>query len=392
MPMQQSKVRLNFADGSAITSFISLKHVERFSDPLGLLEVSVRPPPEQYLDYRERLQKGELVALLVDDKPQASMVIHTVRKVISSAEGTGIDITCHSPIIQLFQSSPDPKSDRALKADAPLIDFVNEVVAPYGIGEVFAEKDTAAIKAKTGKGTNAADTPAKELKFAEARIQPNETAGSFLGRVITRLGVMMRMDPVGGGIYLTRPHYDQDPSYTVRCGPPGAGPAGDSFLDPIEVYDSNEQQHSFCEVVGEAVDKEDETSANIPQARVESSEINPDRPPYRATGALAHKPLFYTDKDSRDAKKSRSTAFLALGLKAETAFYVKGDTHGLVSREGTPWTIDTTGRVYIHSDGFDEIMWLSQRTWTLQKTRDGRGGQRTEHVWIPKGYLRLGEL
>lgn len=387
--LKNSSVEVTFDDGQAITSFASFSLTERFSDPLGSLSVTTTPAYGPLArEYYERTSKGRLVGVKVDGKPQAAMMVVTQRTKIGADGGLTIDLDCSTPLKQLWESTADLRLSKKLAADVPILDLVSEVVAPFGIGEVYAEDDIAVIRSKTGKGTKAKATKVAALKASEAQVQPNETNFQFIARIITRLGVMLRMDAANGAIYITAPHYDQAPLYTVKQAPPGAGPAGDLFFGEVEIVDSNEQQFSFCEVTGSAPDKDGDTRAATPKARVESKDIHPDRPPYRSAEALAYKPVFMRDANCRDSLRARNAGMMLLGLRADSAFFVRGSVHGLVSREGIPWTVDTIGRVYVDGVGLNEEMWLSERTMRV----DAQGGQATDLVWIPKGYFRLGEV
>lgn len=381
MSLPSSKVELRFSDGSVISAFERFTLTERFLEPIDRGSFTLKPPRPLFQKYREKTQKGELVSALVDGNPQCVLQVQT-QSVKYSRDGSLIELDCVSPLKVMQESSADKKLSSAVAADVPVVDLVLQTAQPFGIFQAIADDDTGAIRAKSGKSTNAKKTDIAALKHGEARVQDNETAYGFLARVVTRLGVIIRMDTTEGVLLLTRPHYDQDPLGTVILD--GAG-SGDRSLEGWEIVDSNEMQFDFCEISGTALDAAGETRANVPKARVKSSEINSQRPPCRL-GALKYKPLFLRDTESRDKVRSRSTAFLALGLKADSAFYVRCQVHGLVTRGGNPWTVDTMYRVVSELYGLDEVMWLSERTFTV--TRDG---QTTDLVFVPKGYVRLGE-
>lgn len=382
MSLPTSKVELKFADGSAISAFESFSLTERFLEPIDRGSFVFKPPASKLTEYLEKTRKYEILTTLVNGLTQAGLLIQTQTFKVSAA-GSLIGLACASPLKLLQEASADPKLSKVLAADVDVLSLVAEAVEPFGIGEVFAENDIAVIKAKTGKGSKATATKAAELKFNEAQVQPNESVYSFLSRVLTRLGVMLRMGAGHGELYLTAPHYDGEPLGTVVLD--GAA-IGDRACGDWEIVDTNEMQFDFCEITGAAQDKPGETRANVPKARVTSSDINSERPPFRRGQVLQYKPLLIRDTESRDKVRARSAAFLALGLKADSAFYVRCRAHGLVTRGGTPWTVDTLYRVVSELYGLDEVMWLSERTFTVNAE-----GQYTDLVFVPKGYVRLGE-
>lgn len=387
MTTKNSTVTCRFADGSAISAFTEVTLQERFIEAIDTCRLVMKPPAEQLSTYLEKTQKGEPFEILVDDKPQGAFVVQMQRYTGSTNDGRVIEVSGVSPLKIPQESTAEAKLTRQLQADGPVVDLVAAALKPYGITSVSASDDIAVIKAKTGKATGAKATNVKELKYKEAKVQDNESVLDFLKRIITRLGVMLRHGPAQGEAYLTAPHYDGKAVGTIVLPDGGTRPAGDIAWSDWEIVDSNEGQYEFCEVIGTALDAEGETKSNVPKARAASTEINSQRPPFRASHAFSYKPLFLSDTESRDKTRSRSMAVLALGIRADSAFYVRCKVHGLTSLDGTPWTVDTLVHVYCESYGLDEDMWVSERTMNVSAEQ----GQWTELVLVPKGYVRLGE-
>lgn len=384
MPIR-STVSLSFSDGTKFSGFTSWSLRETFSDPLGWMEFTVEPPASKVAEYRERLRKGQLVGCQVDGKPQAAMMIQTTNWSVDN-DGTKGTISSVTPLKQLYEASVSPKVSKSLAADAPVIDLVNEVTALFGLGAAVADADIGSIRAKSGKSPGGTAIDVDALKYTEAKAQDNETAYAFLARIVTRLGVMIRMHPVDGTVYLTAPHYTGSPLYTVVQSRSGSGPNGDGFFRVSE-NDTNEGQFSACTAAGARVDAVGAVRAGRPFGLTASSELGA-RAPYQADPALAYKPKFVRDTSCRDAARAKRVSKLVLGLAAEKAYEVRGTVQGLVSRDGTPWTVDTLGRVYVEALGIDDTMWLSERIMTYSAT----GGQTTELVWLPKGAFTLGDL
>jgi hypothetical protein len=386
--MQSSRVTLTFSDGECISNFISFELRESFTDPLTRFTFEVAPPPERFAEYRKRLKKSEIVGFLVDDKPQFAGIIWAAETNLDTRDGATIQVEAFCALKLIYQSTIDFAAvSKILQADGPLIDLVSEVFAPYEIG-VSADSDIALLKSRTGRNPKATATPTKELKFKEAQGQPNETAMSFVNRILTRQGVMLRMDSAAILAYITAPHYDGDPLYTVKLCPSGEGPEGDRFFGRVTESDSNEGQYTFVETMGSASDDVSETQANTPRARVNSRDINYDRPPFRITQTVKHVPCYHRDTSCRDNAQAERVSKLVLGIKAEDAYQISGNVHGLVSRNGTPWTVDTLCRVFIPKLGIDEVMWISERTLRGNAT----SGQSTSLTLLPKGYVTLGDI
>lgn len=389
MTLPSSNVSLRFADGAEITSFLSFELTERFLDPLDRFRCVLAPTREHRKDYLERLQKGELISLLVDEKPQAAMYIQSCNRKIDVEGGHIIHVDAISPLVLLFESTVNPgQASKILEADAPVLNFVLSLVEPFGFTEVYDQNDVAALKSKTGVNPKSTATAAANARQAKSSADSNETVYEFINRVLKRLGCILRCDPSTAALYITAPHYDGSPLYTVKQATSGSGPVGDRFFGTVEIRDTNADQYSFCEVIGESVDEIGERRANIPRARATTADINSRRPPFRASGPFPYKPCFYKDKNVGSRQRAVSMAKHTLGKRAEDAFSISGTVHGLVNRNGIPWTVDTLGRVFIEAEGIDETMWLSART----MHQAVGGGQYTSMMWLPKGNVVLGDI
>ncbi len=381
-------IRLNFEDAESISSFTKFKLRETFSDPICSLDFTAEPPEEEFRKYEEKLKKGTLCGVEIAGRPTAAMLIETVDTSVSPDGGVSYSVNAVTPLKNIYQSEIDPRFFKKLQADTPLLDIVAEILEPFGIGEVIAEDDVAVIRTKTGKNPKATPTAKVKVKKGELQGNGNETVYGFLARIMTRLGVMLRMDALLGSCFITAPHYDGQPLYGCKVALPGHGPSDlDRFFGDVTRHDSNDQQFSFCETLGNRGQESGETFSGPPKARVLSTDINAKRPPYSASGALQHKPAFRHSKSCKDVEQARSHGKMVLGLAAQHAFYIKGTVDGLVSKTGVPWTVDTLGRILIEPLNFDETMWLAERTMMA----DAEDDQRTELVWIPPGNFVIGE-
>lgn len=385
-------VSLSFSDGTAITSFLSMTHTERFSDPVDTMSFVVAPPrgssSQQVQEYAKRLRKGEVVGLKIDEKPQAALMLTQVATTIGPSDGIVFSCTAKSPISLLYESTvPYETEAKALSSDKPILDLVASICEPFGFGEVFADNDVAVIKSKTGRASDATPTPAKGIKYKTAMPQPNETCYAFLNRILCRLGLILRMGSVFGSLYITRPHYEQTALYTFKCG--SGGPAvAEVFEGSVTVTESNENQYSFVEATGDKEDSKGSTNSDRPLFRAYSAAISSKRPPFRASELISHKPCFYRDTSCQSKTTAKAVALLVLGERAESAFGVEGSIGNIVSTKGVPFTVDTVARIHIPQVGLDEDMWLSERTISVEPG----GGGRTQLRFIPKNYYTIGEL
>jgi hypothetical protein len=347
------------------------------------------PPRDQIAEYRDKLDTNKIVSFRVNNKPQAACVVTRCEQVSDPDQGTIFSVTAKSPLHLLYESTvPYETEVKALSSDKPILDLVASICEPFGLGEVYAENDIAVIKAKTGrapKGLKA--TPAAGVKYKNAVPQPNETCYQFINRILSRLGLILRCDAVFGGLYITRPHYEQAWLYAFKQGPDG--PAGwETFEGAVRVVRDASNQYSFVEATGVSDDAKSATSADRPLFRAYSAAVNSKRPPFKAGKYISHKPCFYRDTSCQTKAQAKGVALLVMGERAEQAFGVEGTVANIVSVDGAPFTVDTIGHLYLPLFGLDEEMWLAQRTMSV----DADGGAFTRLRFIPKGYYTIGEL
>ncbi len=393
--MPTARVQLAFTDGSTLNEWQAVSLRDSFADPIGEFRLSSAPVTAGGVlaYYRSKLRKGELVAVRVNDVPQFVGLIQTVEKTVGDG-GVSFEVTGGTPLLTPYEGAAveDPNdytkelSFKSENHDVEVRDIVLRAMRPYGFTELVGD-DGSHVDLTSGKKRK---KKAKKLTIdgltqREAIAHPGETAYQLCARVITRLGVCLKIR-WDGVLYLTRPDYEQEISYTVGQ-TTNEKFGGDRFFGDIKIRDTNEGQFSEVCVRGQAPDDADATLASRPVAVVRSDAINADRPPYRSDVAT-YKPKVIKDKSARDRSRSESTSKLALGLAASNAFTVSGTVGGWVSKSGRIWTTNTLARVVVEKDEIDETMFLLSRT----LVQDADGGQFTQLTFAPKGYVVLGDL
>jgi len=391
---QRDKVRLSFTDGTTIEEWESFTLKETFTDPLGSFQFVTKPDQDRVAFYRNKLRKGELVAVSVNQAPQFVGLIQSVTCEVSAESAVVFSISGCSPLVTPYEGAAveDP-SDYSKElvfhskgtADVPVEDFVKRVMKPYGFSDIDVDTE-ANIIVKTGKPTKKRRKKLvlEDIKHSDGMAHPGETAYGLVARIITRNGVVLRL-AWNGTLLVERPDYEQDVSYTFVQDFDGKR-AGERFLQ-VSVTDTNEGQFSECAVRGQNNLKTGTTTAARPVAVVYSDEINFNRPPYSSSVAI-YKPVIVTDKESRDLKAATNTATLKLGLAASKAFVVKGIVDGFTSSTHRVYTVDTVAHVVVEAAGVDERMWILSRSFS----QSADGAQTTELELIPLNALQLGEV
>lgn len=401
-------VVVRFGDGSIINAWESVELRDSFLDPLGEISLVARPPRDRLDFYNQRLKKGELISVLINDIPQGVQLIQTVQKTIGR-HGVEIKVTANTPLVTAVEASANPDLTFHSEGDTEIIDIIGKIFQPFGFENVFSSsEDLANVKSGKlivkGKET----LKIKALKTKDLQAHEGETAYGLATRLCNNVGLALRCD-IYGNLTLSRPRYDQPAAYTVVQDFDGHL-LGDRLIDGIEIIDTNADVFSECVVRGSQVDTDEQTFAARPQARyiLESAKKASDAqspPPafsklstttfadsrhtYRAAASAApYKPKIVRDKMSRDLNTCLSVAKLIIGLRASKAYVVTCEVDGWISQTGRVWTTDTICRVTILADGLDEDMWILERTLILDRS----GGQRTRLRLIPKESLLLGDV
>lgn len=398
---------MRFDDGTVFAAWDQVSLRDTFTDPLGELTFVARPLRSQLSTYREHLQKGNLVSVLVNDAPQGVQVIQTIEKRFDRMGGATFSVTCHTPLVAAEEGGANPDYSFASKSATTLTGIVLDLLRPYGFEEVFSDAELD-VNIRAGKPIirGKAKLNVKALKAKDLQVHEGESAYGAVVRICQIAGIAVRCD-VGGRIILCIPRYDQPIAYT--CVQDFDGKIrGDRFVEGVTIFDTNDDQFSECVVRGETVDDAESTYAARPQARyilessktavdkftqpvpfskVKATTFPDDRFTYRASASVSpYKPKILRDKMGGDSESCLSVAKHVIGMRAAKAFKVTGEVDGWISDTGRIWSIDTIGRVVVAADEFDEEMWMLERV--LLMDRDG--SQRARLTWIPKDSLIIG--
>jgi prophage tail gpP-like protein len=395
-------VEMRFGSGEVFNAWETLSLIDAFVDPLGRMEFAARPARELLTKYNENLQKGKLVAVMVNGKPQGVQLIQEVRRTIDRG-GVTFDVLCHSPLVTPYEASANPDYAFSSKTDVPISSVIHDVMSPFGFSaiDVNSADDTAARLGKKLKHAGGI-VEVEALKHQDCQVKEGETAYGVCDRVINRLGLGLRCN-VDGVMLLVKPDYSQDPSYTLVQDFKNTT-KGDRILDGMSILDSNKGQFSECVVRGQRSDSGDQTQASLPAARLGIGGFRPESAPYakiplttldkgRHTyssdqSVAPYKPKFFHEKTIRDAKRAASIGKLIMGLKAKDAFVVTCEVDGFLSREGLVWSINTVARVVAEAAEIDQNMWIAERT----LHQDRNGGQKARLTLIPLNSLIFGDV
>jgi hypothetical protein len=381
----RGRPELRFNDGSTITNFQRFSTRDSFVDPLTHLEFETTPLKSELNDYRTKLQKGEFVTLRINGASQGGFLIQTVHKTISDTGGIKFALDCVSPLVTPYQGSVDPDIvNFHSPTDVGVEEAILKALAPYGFNSIVTDS-RAHVNALAGvvvKGRKA-PTDLRKLKHQDAQAQHGETCYAFITRIVTRLGVCVRLD-VNGTVLVSAPDYTQSALYNLVQ---GEG-VGDRFIGSIEITDTNDDQFSEVRTTGKRSTKASTSLTARPVGTLTADEAFGDLPCKYRSIAAAHKPKVIQDKHARDHERTISVAKLALGIRAHKAYQISGTVDGFVSQTGAVWSVDTVAHVKIDADNINGNFWILEREFTL----DDHDGAKTKLKLIPLGSLLLGDV
>lgn len=396
MSDRNATVQIQFDDGEILSAWESVVWRDRYDDPLGSLRLSVAPPRDQLPRYLEKLQRGNLITLKLGGKAVHTPII-VQRQFSSTRNGPRLDIEAQSVLVTPYEGSASLDLNINVDADTPISDIVLDALGPYGFDTL--ESNTADhVSAVTGKSISgrAPAIPVNELKERDWQVQPGETAYNYCQRLMSRLGLVLRVD-FKGTLLVGRPDYDQAALYGLhQC---DGQRTGNRIADGYTVAESNKGQHSHCVVAGKSPDALKRTRSGIPFGGFSWDNYTPPTATfgkvaiqtypaglaaYRSQGA-AYKPLFRADDDARDVERCNNWAARLMGARASSAWVMDCEVDGLISVEGAMWAVDTVANVYLQDLGIDSELWVYEVTKTMSRA----GSQRTRMKLIPKNALIL---
>lgn len=401
---QKSVVSMRLSDGTIIDSWTRLSLRDTFTDPLGSYEFELRPGRDKIREYSDKIRKGDLIGVKVDEVTQGSYLIQSVNRRMDR-DGVSFQVECQSVLATTYEANVDPDISKAYKSDTPVSTVILEAMSPYGFS-VLVGNSSAWREAKLGKKISKAKSALQvdAIKHKDCQAQEGESVYAFCSRIFNRLGCALHVNHKGE-LMLTAPDYEQQPSYTLVQDFDGSNP-GDRMLDGFSIDDSNEGQFSECVVRGVAGDSGGQTRSTQPIGRVVTadpvvslgSEAFAAVPrhledfgghTYRSVASVApYKPRFIRDKNARDKDRCINVAKLVLGMAASKAYVLTCEVDGMRSKDGKVWTVDTIATVVIEAFAINEPMWILERTLVI----DRNGGQKTRLKLIPVGSLVLGDL
>jgi prophage tail gpP-like protein len=329
-----------------------------------------------------------------------------------------MDMDAKSVLAAATEGSANPQIFKKNQADIPVENLILEVLLPFGFDTIVSD-NAGHAKVLSGKqiDTKVTAITAQELKTKDAAVQENETAYAYIARLVTRLGVILRVN-FEGKLLLSAPNYDQDSLYTIVEGKSretkgdraismvldetnrgqfseyvvrgkGAESRGKKQTgQPIGGLQSSELTGRFATEAEEtqASDAFDSFSSEQPFRNLQFDEIDSSQPLYTSR-FQPYKPKFFLDKRSRDNDRCKSFCKLLSAKNSPQAFQITAVVDGIRSTSGAIWTVDTTCRVKSESLDIDEIFWILETNMEVSKET-----QRTTVKLIPLRSLIIGDI
>lgn len=384
----RARIEMRFGDGSSIDTWQKVSCRRTYTDPFDQFDFETIPivSTGDYASYKQKLSKGEKVSILINDIPQGDYVIQTVDRTTSKDHGNKIKCKLHNLLYITHEADIDPDFALPVTTDISVVETALKIFGPYGFTRVIADT-RASVSAVSGKpisgppSKSAVSLPA--LKHGESTAHEGEASYKFFARIITRLGVCLRLAP-DGTLLIGAPDYDQLPSATVVLSTT-QNVDGDYFHGEVHVHETNDGQFSEITCRGQPSMKLGEAVTARPNVAVQATAVLPARCAYRSS-VYPKKPKFFKDKSSRDATQTNSMAHLELGVRSSDSFTVEGHVNGWVSSTGVLWQPDLVVNLYHELEGIkNEPFWVLE----IERTLD-HDGEVTRLKLLPLGGLILG--
>jgi hypothetical protein len=393
MANQRAQLRLeHVASGLTINTFLSATLKDAWLEPLGSLEVEIAPPDTQWSTWFRTLVKGEAIQFFINGASQGLYLIQERKTKLGAKGGRTFKLQCETYLCTAHEANVDPDYGINANSSVPIERVVLKVMAPYFTDPPLTSA-VAHVEALSGQplpGGQALPFPLSALKASASKASAGESKQAFVNKLVTRLGVVMRVDG-NGRLMLVAPNYTQGRSWSVGASSTRLmTPDFDVFYGDIDLVETNKGQFSQARVIGQGnqsppVGNAGVTTVSRPKpSAVLAQGLVPNRCLYQSS-VHPLKEIVFKDKHSTDTTTCLSSAQLILGEHASKAYVITGMVDGWTNKSGAVWTTDTQGRVKIDDFDLDETFWLSERE--LHMTKEGEAAKLTA---IPSGALILG--
>ena len=378
--------------GKALTNWTSYSFSSAFLTPTDGWHFTMSGPQSELVSAAVTI--GAEATLAINGHVHGDGYIDEIEQTADRDGGTQITISGRDRLAPMVDASADPTVRFGL--NATLVDFIVGVAGPFGWGIndliVYNDDNRKVMQGNangspTTKGSvskRGKVTPPKPLKSYVAHLEkpyPGETAFAFLARVTQRFGLWVWLSAEGNQLIVSKPNFDQAPSYQLRRLSGSAG-VNNNIL-------AGRSKRSTVEQPSIVIAEGFSGGGEFGKSRIKSLVINPAvsgfvgdiiaKYPEAVQTNLGItlsetyfsqpvKPLYLRDEDAKTQEQLDNFVKRELALRMRKSFEYHCTVEGH-SNNGLPWCIDSMVDVQDELANVSEPLYLMDRT--FEKSRNG---------------------
>jgi prophage tail gpP-like protein len=327
---------------------------------------------------------GAEATLSINGHTQGDGYIDEIEQTDDREGGTQITISGRDRLAPMVDASADPMVRFGL--NATLVDFIVGVAGPFGWGIndlIIYNDDNRAVMQGGVNGTKTTKK-GKPLKSFVAHLEkpyPGEGAFAFLSRVTQRFGLWVGLSAEGNQLIVSKPNFDQAPSYQLRRLSGSAG-VNNNVL-------SGRTKRSTVEQPSIVIAEGFSGGGEFGKSRIKSIVINPAVSGFVGDIVAKYpeavqtdlgvtlsetyfsqpvKPLYLRDEDAKTQEQLDNFVKRALALRMRKSFEYHCTVEGH-SNSGLPWCLDAVVDVQDELANVSEPLYILDRT--FEKSRNG---------------------
>ncbi len=342
------------------------------------------------------IKPGAQVRLMLNGRAQADGYVDSIVARASRTGGLEYTVEGRDRLGYVVDSCADPT--RSLKEGQSLADALKFLFGPFGwsTDDPFSIDNAASRQVRAGIRGTPTSKKGKALKnYLLHQLRPHYQEGvfAFAARISQRHGLWIWLSPDGDTVIVSKPDFDQAPSYEIKR----------SFTGGSNVIEGEvriDMTHQPTLVVADGFSGGGEFGKGRIKAIGKNPAVTTDDPDYAATfkrwpdaqvvdidplrrryKVKRNRPLFMHDDESKTQEQLNNFVKRELSLLARnqlTAHYVvegHGQLHG---GQFTPWCVDTIVQVDDEVGGVRGPMYVAGRT--FEKSRHGGTATRLELI------------
>lgn len=337
---------------------------------------------------RDRFRPLQPVKLYIDGRQQVLGRIDRIKGVHGSS---ALQVFGRDYLADIVDGSVDPTY--RVNSGMDMADAVLGALKPWGITTVFGTNNTRNIL--TGRQPYAGPPPKdfQQATLEDFKTGDDDGAFEWCNKVVARHGFTLQPAGTRDSILIIQPNYEQDPLYTLsRPGTVIDGSADRDYSDVPTVTlargrgtaaDGSKRglrselptfgAGSFWSQANNNQEIRSIITGANGQPAIRSKRFDPDSD---SGGNFAHaaplyRPMFYSDKDSRNQEQLESGVRRKVSAQLMKTLAYECTVRGVTDLDtGATYAVDTIAQVVDQIEYVNERMWVAERTFSFSEGSD----------------------